>query len=149
VELPLTATINGAPLYGILDRLDRDEDGSLVIVDYKTGKYPSGDYVSSAFANAAIYVALCEAELGERPSKVRLLYVASGQPLERRAEDIFPDQRADAAARAWVSIKEAHAAGNFVPRPSASACRFCPADYQARCRAEGVDVVVAAPRRRY
>jgi len=149
VELPLTAAIKGAPLYGILDRLDRDEDGSLVIVDYKTGKYPSGDYVTSAFANAAIYVALCEAELKERPSKVRLLYVASGQPLERRTEEIFPDQRADAAAEAWVSIKAAHAAGNFEPRPSASACRFCPTDYQARCRAEGVPVVAPSPRRRY
>ena len=148
VELPLTADINGAPLYGILDRLDRDADGNLVIVDYKTGKYPSGDYVSSAFANAALYVALCEAVIGVRPTLVRLLYVASGQPLERRAEEIFPTERALAAANAWQSIKEAHAAGNFTPRPSASACRFCPADYQVRCRAEGVDVVVATPRRR-
>ncbi|MGD0692552.1 MAG: PD-(D/E)XK nuclease family protein, partial [Acidimicrobiales bacterium] len=40
VELRLGVTINGAPLFGILDRLDRDADGSLTIVDYKTGGLP-------------------------------------------------------------------------------------------------------------
>ena len=148
VELVLKAEVRGAPLYGILDRLDRDANGNLIIVDYKTGSVPRGDYATSAFANAALYVALCEAEIGVTPTSVRLLYVAKGETLERRTEEIFPDHRAQAAAAAWGQIKEAHAAGNFTPRPSASVCRFCPADYQARCRAEGVAVVVAPPRRR-
>jgi len=148
LELPLKADVYGAPLYGILDRLDRDDEGNLIIVDYKTGSLPRGDYASSAFANAALYVALCEAELGVTPTSVRLLYVAAGETLERPSSAIFPQERARAAAAAWEDIKTAHAAGNFIPRPSASACRFCPADYQALCRAEGVAVVVAAPRRR-
>jgi putative RecB family exonuclease len=148
VELALKAEVRGAPLYGILDRLDRDANGDLIIVDYKTGSVPRGDYATSAFANAALYVELCKEDLKITPTAVRLLYVAHGETLERRAEEIFPGERAKAAADAWEKIKQAHAAGNFTPRPSASACRFCPADYQARCRAEGVEVVVAPPRRR-
>jgi len=41
VELRLGVTIDDTPLFGILDRLDRDPDGSLVIVDYKTGACPT------------------------------------------------------------------------------------------------------------
>src|SRR5487761_715385 len=44
VELRLGASVDGAPLFGILDRLDRDDDGSLTIVDYKTGGLPNRNY---------------------------------------------------------------------------------------------------------
>jgi putative RecB family exonuclease len=146
VELEIKQDVKGAPLYGILDRLDRDEHGNLVIVDYKTGSFPRPDYETSAFANAALYVGLCEALLGETPVSVRLLYIAVGQPLERPTSAIFPDARTDAAARDWGRINAAYERGNFVPTPSVSSCRFCPAAYKDLCRAEGVNI--PEPRRR-
>ena len=46
VELRLGATVNGAPLFGILDRLDRDDDGTLAIVlcdlDLPVAAIPTG-----------------------------------------------------------------------------------------------------------
>src|SRR5665647_1876298 len=63
VELRLGVTVEGAPLFGILDRLDRDADGGLTIVDYKTGGMPNRNYDSQTFANAELYAALCAAKL--------------------------------------------------------------------------------------
>ncbi|HSN02677.1 MAG TPA: PD-(D/E)XK nuclease family protein, partial [Acidimicrobiales bacterium] len=57
VELRLAATIESTPLFGILDRLDRDDAGDLVIVDYKTGGLPNRDYDAKTFANTELYAA--------------------------------------------------------------------------------------------
>ncbi len=142
IEIGIREEIEGAPLYGILDRLDRDDNGDLIIVDYKTGSLPRNEtYLSSAFANSALYVELCKAKLRETPVKIRLMYVAAGRTVERSPKEIFPEARARAAAAAWGRITEAHAAGDFEATPSASACRFCPEDYKQRCRSEGINVV--------
>ena len=37
LELRLAATVGSVQLRGIIDRLELDEDGELVITDYKTG----------------------------------------------------------------------------------------------------------------
>lgn len=50
-ELRLSATVADTPLLGILDRLDRDDDGTLAIIDYKTGAVPDRRYDASTFAN--------------------------------------------------------------------------------------------------
>jgi putative RecB family exonuclease len=138
VELRLGVDIDGTPLFGILDRLDRDENGQLVIVDYKTGGLPNRNYDSSTFANAELYAALCEAKLGERPSKIRLLYVAQGEAIERNVTEVTIKARTDFAATAWQRINRYYDDGDFPATPSKSACRFC--SYQELCRADGVPV---------
>jgi len=138
VELRLSATVQDTPLLGILDRLDRDADGSLVIVDYKTGAVPSRQYDSQTFANAEIYAVLCESELEERPTKMRLLYVTKGETLERPVSHVVIRARATAAAQAWGRINQYYRDGEFPATPSKSACRFC--HFADRCRAAGVPV---------
>ena len=125
VELRLRATVDGVPLFGILDRLDRDEQGRLVIVDYKTGALPNRHYDSQTFANAELYAALCEVALGERPTAIRLLYVAHGEVIERGVSEIVVRARTAAATSAWERINRYYAAGDFPPTPSPNACRFC------------------------
>jgi putative RecB family exonuclease len=138
VELRLGVTIDDTPLFGILDRLDRDPDGSLVIVDYKTGGLPNRNYDSSTFANAELYAALCEAKLGERPAKIRLLYVAQGEVIERNVTDVVVKARTGAAANAWARINRYYADGDFPATPSSNSCRFCA--FKDICRASGVPV---------
>lgn len=138
VELRLVVDIDGTPLFGILDRLDRDEDGQLVIVDYKTGALPNRNYDSSTFANAELYAALCQAKLGEQPKKIRLLYVAQGETIERNVTDATVKARANAATNAWQRINRYYDDGDFPATPSRSACRFCA--YREICRADGVPV---------
>jgi putative RecB family exonuclease len=138
VELRLGVEIDGTPLFGILDRLDRDPDGELVIVDYKTGGLPNRNYDTSTFANAELYAALCEAKLGEQPNKVRLLYVAQGETIERSVSEVTIRARASAAANAWQRINRYYDDGEFPATPSKSSCRFCA--YREICKADGVPV---------
>ncbi|MGC1237648.1 MAG: PD-(D/E)XK nuclease family protein [Acidimicrobiales bacterium] len=138
VELRIGVDVKGAPMYGILDRLDRDEDGSLTIVDYKTGGLPNRNYDSQTFANAELYAALCEAHLGERPAKIRLMYVAHGQSIERPVTEVVTNARAQAAAGAWSRITRYYDEGDFPATPSTNACRFC--SFKDLCRADGVAV---------
>jgi putative RecB family exonuclease len=138
VELRLGATVNGAPLFGILDRLDRDADGTLAIVDYKTGGLPNRNYDSQTFANAELYAALCEASLGEKPKKIRLMYVAKGETIERDVSDVVVKARSNSASNAWGRIKQYYDDGDFPATPSNNACRFC--SYKDLCRSNGVPV---------
>ena len=138
VELRLGVDVNDTPLFGILDRLDRDPDGSLTIVDYKTGALPNRNYDSKTFANAELYAALCEAKLGERPTTIRLMYVAHGQSIERPVTNVVVKARANAAAGAWTKIKRYYDDGDFPATPSSNACRFCA--FKDLCRSQGVAV---------
>jgi putative RecB family exonuclease len=138
IEMRIAVTVGDTPLFGILDRLDRDDDGHLVIVDYKTGSLPNRDYDSQTFANAELYAVLCEQKFGERPTRIRLLYVAHGEALERPVSEPVIRARADAATNAWVKINRYYADGEFPATPSRNACRFCA--YTELCRSRGVPV---------
>src|SRR5487761_1270313 len=55
VELTLEANLGGLCLRGIIDRLDRTEDGELVVVDYKTGRVPTEQREHSSLAGVQFY----------------------------------------------------------------------------------------------
>lgn len=115
IEIQVDTDMGGFTLRGILDRLDRDPDGSLVIVDYKTGKVPQDRYKASATLPAKIYAYLCEKHLGERPTKIRLLYVQFGKTLTLDVTDddvIYAEKR---VREAWNKIENWFEAGYFPP----------------------------------
>ena len=138
IEKRVAVTVGGTPLFGIIDRLDRDVDGSLVIVDYKTGALPNRNYDSQTFANAELYAVLCEEKFHERPSRIRLLYVSQGEVLDRPVNEVVVRARAKAASTAWAKINAYYEAGDFPPTPSKSACRFC--SFRDLCLSRGVPV---------
>lgn len=140
VELRIETTIDETPLLGIIDRLDRDATGALVVVDYKTGSVPNRRFDSYTFANSELYAALCHAHIGERPSRIRLLYVAHGSVLERPVNTPTIHARIGAAQNAWARINQYYRDGEFPATPSANACRFCA--FKDLCRANGVPVVI-------
>jgi len=115
IEIAMDVDMGGYILRGILDRLDRDNEGNLIIVDYKTGKVPQDRYKDSALLPAKIYAYLCEKHLGERPTKIRLLYVQFGKEL---VVDITDDHVAYAEKRvrdAWEKIEMWYEAQFFPP----------------------------------
>ena len=140
VERNIAATINDAPLRGILDRLDQNDDGSITIVDYKTGKPPRAGYENDALANSQIYAALCEAEIGQLPTNIRLLYVAHGSTLDVAVSPVVVRARAKSAATVWQRINTFYADGEFPADPSPRTCRWCA--YKDVCRERGVPVPV-------
>lgn len=139
-EFKMKATLAETPLFGILDRLDEDEDGSLTIVDYKTGKFPRGQYYDKRFENMELYAALFKETHKVRPVKLRLIYVEAGQIDDKPVLGSEVDKRVGRAAAAWRLINKFYSEGAFAAQPSKSACRFCP--YTKVCRESGVEVAI-------
>ena len=89
VELKLTATLDKVTLRGIIDRLELDDDGELVITDYKTGNTPSERWEMKSLAGVHVYSVLCEQVFGRRPARVQLLYLSKPEAIIAEPSDVF------------------------------------------------------------
>jgi putative RecB family exonuclease len=132
IELLLDAEVGGTRLRGIIDRLELDADGELVVTDYKTGRAPNQRYEQGRLGGVHVYSLLCERNFGRRPAKVRLLYLAD--PLEISTTP--SDQSTRAVERKvgaiWTAIERACERDDFRARPS-KLCAWCA--FQAHCPA--------------
>ena len=136
MELLLEARVGSLTLRGIIDRLELDADGGLVVTDYKTGKVPGVTHEQSRLGGVHFYAFLCERVLGRRPARIQLLYLSEPVAIiaEPSAQSIRGlEQRTSAI---WKAVERACANEDFRPRPSAL-CNWC--SYQAYCPAFGGD----------
>lgn len=128
----------GVRVRGRVDRLERDSEGRLVVVDVKTGKSPVTKDDAQNHAQLAMYqLAIAEGLLGEgdSPGGGRLVYLgktcASG-PTERTQEALTPQKHAE-----WRdTVRRAAAATQgpaFVARIN-DGCSHCPV--RAMCPAQ-------------
>jgi len=132
IELGVETLVDGMRLRGIIDRLDVASDGSLIVVDYKTGRAPSERFERGSMGGVQTYALLCESVLGRPPAEVRLLYLR--QPIAISAvasEQSIRGQRRRALA-VWTAIERACDAEDFRPNvgPLCDYCTFkptCPA----------------------
>ncbi len=89
-----SAEVGGSTLRGIIDRLELDDDGELVVTDYKTGRPPHGQHEQGRLSAASTSTRfLCERVLGRRPARVQLLYLSEPIAIIAhavRAEDGVP-----------------------------------------------------------
>jgi len=134
VELSLEANIGGPRLRGIIDRLDLDDDGELVVVDYKTGRVPSENNERSRLGGVHFYALLCESVLGRRPSRVRLLYLRGPLSIEAVPSEQSLRGSERRAGAVWTAIERACESEDFRPKPS-GLCAWC--HFQSRCPAFG------------
>jgi putative RecB family exonuclease len=131
--------LQSVPLRGIIDRLDRDECGDLVVVDYKTGRAPGPGRERTKLAGVETYALLCERVLGVRPVRVRLLYLRAPLIVERDVAPATVKRQERRAVEVWRAISKAHAVGSFRPSPG-PLCNYCA--FADRC--EGAALVKAA-----
>ena len=141
LELKLEAQVGSLTLRGIIDRLDLDDDGGLVVTDYKTGRPPSVKYEQSRLNGVQFYAFLCEQNFGRRPSRVQLLYLSEPlailtSPSEQQVR--FLPKRVNAV---WQAVEKACGRDDFRPRPG-PLCDSC--FYRAWCPAFGGDPTLAA-----
>jgi putative RecB family exonuclease len=132
VELMLEADVDGMLLRGIIDRLDIDEDGELVVVDYKTGRAPSETHEQSRLGAVHTYALLCERVFGRRPARVRLLYLRDRIAIEAVPSAQSVRGTGIRTTAVWSAINRACESEDFRPHPTAlcGSCSFrnlCPA----------------------
>lgn len=135
-ELTLEATVGTLVLRGIIDRLDLDEDGQLVVTDYKTGRVPGATHEQARLAGVHFYAYLCQQVLGLRPARVQLLYLR-----EPVAITTVPSEQSIKGLRqrttaVWTAVERACQLEDFRPKPSAL-CEWCA--FRAGCPAFGGD----------
>lgn len=131
-EYDMLEDLDGIVIRGILDRIDRDRQGKLVITDYKTGKAPPLRYANGSFFALKIYALLIRRIMGETPSEVRLLYL-NGPTLYRSQVDDLQLDAMDRQLRAlWRTIESAIDQDRFPPRPG-PLCDWC--SFQEMCPA--------------
>jgi putative RecB family exonuclease len=141
LELWMEAEVGALTLRGIIDRLELDADGELVVTDYKTGRAPSGNYEQKSLAGVHFYSFLCEAVFGKRPARIRLMYLSSGETIETvpSAQSVkFITTRTTAV---WSAVERACTTGDFRPRPS-KLCDYC--SFKQWCPSFGGDPSLAA-----
>jgi putative RecB family exonuclease len=134
VELGVEVEEEGMRLRGIIDRLDIGPDGSLTVIDYKTGKAPSARYEQSRMGGVQTYALLCEKLLGRAPTEVRLLHlrdpvVISARPTPQTLRG--QQQRTNAV---WGAIERACATEDFRPK-TGPLCNYC--HFKSSCPAFG------------
>ncbi|HEX3947454.1 MAG TPA: PD-(D/E)XK nuclease family protein, partial [Acidimicrobiales bacterium] len=141
VELGMETDLDGLRLRGIIDRLDLDRDGRLVVVDYKTGRAPSARFEQGKMTGVHTYALLCQRVLGRAPDEVRLLYLRDRVTITALpSEQSIRGQRQRTTA-VWQAIERACDRDDFRPR-TGPLCRFC--NFQAVCPAYAAQVAQKA-----
>jgi putative RecB family exonuclease len=141
LELRLEAAVGGLTLRGIIDRLELNADGELVVTDYKTGRAPSARFEQSSFSGVHFYSFLCQAVLGRRPAKIRLMYLKSGEIIEATPSEQSVRAVTTRTTAVWKAVEKACLTDNFQPRPS-GLCSGC--SFKKWCPAFGGDPSLAA-----
>lgn len=139
-EIDLTGEVaDGVAVRGRIDRLERDAQGRLVVVDVKTGKTPVTKDDAQNHAQLALYQLAIAAGLideGEESGGGRLVYIgkstASGSATEREQTALSPE-----AAEQWHQAVADAAAATAGPQFTArvnKGCEHCP--IRATCPAQ-------------
>ena len=143
LELRVAAeTADGVAIRGIIDRLELDENGELVVTDYKTGSAPSEGWEQQSMAGIHIYSLLCERMLGRRPKRIQLLYLSKPELISTTPSDQSLRGVEVKSGAVMKAIRTACARADFRPRASAL-CAYC--SFKEFCPAYGGDPAQAAP----
>lgn len=121
---------DGPVLRGIVDRVDVAEDGSIRIVDYKTGKAPAPQYGQQAKFQMRFYALLVSKLRGRIPSVLQLLYLRDGGTvaLNPTPEDL--DLAEHEIRGVWAEIRYAAERAEWPSRRS-RLCAWC--NFQGLC----------------
>jgi len=136
LELMLEVDVGNLRLRGIIDRLELDADGELVVTDYKSGSVPRVNYEQGRLGGVHFYAFLCQRLLGKRPARVQLLYLSEPLVIEARPSDQSIRGLEQRTAAIWKAVERACDQEDFRPRVS-PLCDWC--SFRAYCPAWGGD----------
>ncbi len=128
-------------MYGVIDRIDRHPDGSIEVIDYKTGRSRSQSAVDkdeqlSTYALAIYRGAVTDEQSGAPlppASKLTLYFTES----DMSVSTVRTLEQLDAHAADLVDLATSMRSGDFTAMPEYRGCRWCdfarvcPSRYQA------------------
>jgi putative RecB family exonuclease len=130
-ELLVEVQLEDGPLLrGIIDRVDVAADGSLRIVDYKSGRSPAPQYSGAAKFQMKFYALVVERLRERRPALTRLLYLRDGVHIDLRPSDEDMAAVEHEVREVWRDITSAAQTGEFRTKRS-KLCSWC--SFQALC----------------
>ena len=141
LELRLSVPVGSLRLRGVIDRLELDGDGELVVTDYKTGSVPSERAEQDRLGGVHFYSLLCERLLGRRPVRVQLMYLSRPEVLSICPSEQSVTGMERRALALYAAVERACARDDFRPNRS-RLCDWC--NFQAYCPAWGGDPDQAA-----
>ncbi len=120
VEYKFDFKVDGVPITGRIDRIDKTPDGKLSVTDYKTGKALEKERVLTD-GQLTLYQIACEELLGAPVSRLSFYHLPTlkEQTIERHSEEIVSDLRKK-ITRVASSISQEL----FAPSPSEQKCRW-------------------------
>jgi len=123
VEREFSAAVDGFTLHGVIDRVDRTDEGWLII-DYKSGRPLAR---ARRDLQVALYALGASTALSLDPIELEVVYLAEGSAI--RLEGV-PRLQAEARTIA-IEVAENIRSGRFDPQPERRKCRLCP--YRLAC----------------
>ena len=136
-ELRMSVQLGSLKLSGIIDRLDLDEDGELVVTDYKTGRAPSANFEQSRLGGVHFYSFLCDQVLGRRPARIQLLHLREPLSISTVPSDQSIRGLQLQTSAIWTAVENACLREDFRPKPG-RLCDYCA--YHELCPAVGGDL---------
>ena len=108
----------GVTLFGRVDRIDEEPDGTLHLIDYKTGSYE--DEVDAR--QLRLYAIMAEASLGKPVTRLSFWYLDNGQNWTAELSD---EERRSSRAELMAAIHEMEQVSHF-PANIGVHCGHCP-----------------------
>jgi RecB family exonuclease len=139
VEYGFSFEVDGVPVTGKVDRVDKLPDGRLSIIDYKTGKKLVGGRVEID-PQLTMYQLAAEQLLGLKVAKLSFYHLPS---LKEQIVERHTDELVDGLKKRIVVTAERITTGAFEPKPAENVCRWC--DYKPLCPVFKPQFQVAAP----
>ncbi len=127
-------------LRGVIDRLELDEEGELVVTDYKTGKAPGLSQEQARLGGVHFYAFLCEHVLGRRPVRVQLFHLREPLAICSIPSEQSINGLERQATAIWAAVRRACTLEDFRPKPG-RLCDWC--GFHAYCPAMGGDISLA------
>ena len=127
VEYGFDFQIEGVPVKGFVDRVDKLPDGRLAVVDYKTGKKLATGRLE-VDAQLTMYQYACESLLGAEVGELIFYHLPTLKEhrASRRGTQLVDELKARVVTTAESITKE-----KFDPKPDEMVCRWC--DYKPIC----------------
>ena len=124
VEDKFSATINDVPLLGFIDRWTEEEDGSLTVTDYKSGKVSKPQYEGDKIFQIVLYAEMLERLNNIEVANAEIMYVKFK---ETKRYEPTPKRRATVLKlvdQTWDGVQTGCDTGLF-PTKTGPLCNWC------------------------